>query len=588
MQWDLGTKYSDDIVIVTMDDESDLFLGEKFPYTYATHTRFMSELSKHSPAIINMFLSLKMPDSEQEAIELQKFKKIVKDYTASGGYFRFGTAMIEGVGEEWPYEELREFGHSLALLHRDSILFAKDEICRRAILNISGDDSLHLWTANKYREINGLSLNYPNSFKGAYYSQEADATFALFRYYTSPLPTNTKIKKIPYHLVVAGNIPPEFFAKKIVLVGSQYVSRGNDYIATPFGRTQNRQSLSSKMNVHAEIIQSLIQNKTVTMLPRTITDMFCFVLALFLSFINSRVSPTRGLMIIFITFLIIFFISFLAFSMFGIWIYVTHLILTIFIVYYIWVPFRAIAEYQTRYIMEEETKLLKQVDNLKQNFISLMSHDLKTPVAKIASNADILSNYFQQDEKQRICIKNIIEATKELNNFITGILDFIKVEAMRFNLNLVPKDLNLVVENVISSYRYEIQTKNVEVTKVLAPLFPIKIDFELIKRVVSNLFENAIKYSAKDIRPSIEIKTWDDDKWVYLAIKDNGVGISDDDQKHIFDKFYRVKNDASHSIKGFGLGLYLVKYFIELHGGSIEVNSKLGIGTTFLIRLKNE
>ncbi|MBF0298550.1 MAG: CHASE2 domain-containing protein [Oligoflexia bacterium] len=588
IQWDLGIKYNDDIVIVTMDDESDSFLGEKFPYTYATHTRFMSELTKHSPAIINYIINFKMPDSEPEAVELQKLKKIIKDYTLLGGAFRFGTALIEGVGEEWPYEELREFGHSLALLHRDSILFAKDEICRRAILNISGDDSLHLWTANKFREQQGLSSNFANAYRGAYYSKEADATFALFRYYTSPLINNPKIKKIPYHRVVVGNIPPGFFEKKIVLVGAQYISRSNDFIATPFGRTQSQQSLTPKLNIHAEVIEALIQNKTASMLPRTVTDLLCFILALFLSYINSKVSPTRGLMIIFVTFLIIFFISFLAFSLFGTWIYVTHLILTIFIVYYIWVPFRAIAEYQTRYTMEEETKLLKQVDNLKQNFISLMSHDLKTPVAKIASNADILGNYFQMDEKQRVCIRNIIEATKELNNFITGILDFIKVEAQRFNLNSQSKDLNIVVDTVISNYKYEIQTKNVEIIKELSPLFPIKMDFELIKRVVSNLFENAIKYSSKDKRPSVELKTWDDDNWVYLSIKDNGVGISEEDLKHIFDKFYRVKNDASHSIKGFGLGLYLVKYFIELHGGNIEVNSKLGIGTIFLIKLKNE
>ena len=85
-----------------------------------------------------------------------------------------------------------------------------------------------------------------------------------------------------------------------------------------------------------------------------------------------------------------FIFAYFLFSVFGWWIKLSHIILSIFVVYYIWVPFRAIEEYQTRYAIQEEAKLLKQVDNLKQNFISLMSHDLKTPVAKIAGIADIL------------------------------------------------------------------------------------------------------------------------------------------------------------------------------------------------------
>ena len=83
------------------------------------------------------------------------------------------------------------------------------------------------------------------------------------------------------------------------------------------------------------------------------------------------------------------------------------------------------------------------------------------------------------------------------------------------------------------------------------------------------------------------MKTCDDADWVYIEVADNGVGITEEDLTHVFDKFYRVKNDASHSIKGTGLGLYLVKYFVELHGGSIGVRSTPGKGTIFQIKLKN-
>lgn len=107
-----------------------------------------------------------------------------------------------------------------------------------------------------------------------------------------------------------------------------------------------------------------------------------------------------------------------------------------------------------------------------------------------------------------------------------------------------------------------------------------------MNRVISNLIENSIKYAGKG--KTIWVKTWDDAEWVYVEIKDNGAGIGPDDLSNIFDKFYRVKNDSTHAIKGSGLGLYLVKYFIELHNGVISATSQLGEGTSFIIKLRNE
>jgi signal transduction histidine kinase len=260
-------------------------------------------------------------------------------------------------------------------------------------------------------------------------------------------------------------------------------------------------------------------------------------------------------------------------------------VLTIFTVYYIWVPFRAIGEYQRRYAIQEETKMLKQVDNLKQNFISLMSHDLKTPVAKIAGLADILHTQYQNSPDQSKNIKSIIDSTHDLNKFITSILDLTKIESQNLNLRIVSKDINKIIEGIIGKLKFEAGNNEVSIQSDLAPLYPISIDAELLNRVISNLIENAIKYSGKG--SVVSVKTWDDEKWVWVEIKDNGIGIAEVDLQHIFDKFYRVKNDQTHVIKGSGLGLYLVKYFIELHQGEITCTSKIGEGTTFTIKLKN-
>ncbi|MBF0312867.1 MAG: CHASE2 domain-containing protein [Oligoflexia bacterium] len=583
---DFAIEYNNDVIVITLDDESDAFLGEKYPYTYATHTRFFSELTKARPGVISFLVGLQNPDSDQESIELEKLKSIIQKYTNNGGSFRFGTHLLEGFGEQWPPGPLQELGHSLTLIHIDSMSFAKDEICRRAILNISGDDSIHLWSANQFRSFKGLPTLSATSFKGAYYSHGADATFAFFRYFTNPVSVKEKgnIPKIPYHKVAVGNFPSDYFKDKVVIIASQYSSRDNDFIQTPFNREKDEFSVPTA-NIHATITQALIQNKTVVEIPRYFTNILCFIIAILLSYINSRTSPMKGLLIILITMVAILAISFALFSLFGAWLYTTHLVFTVFIAYYIWVPFRAIAEYQTRYVIEEESKLLKEVDELKQNFISLMSHDLKTPVAKIAGNAENLYRIYAQDEKQKAHLQNIMDATKELNHFITGILDFIKIESRRLKLNLISKDINTIVEEVAKNYRYEAANQSITIEQSLAPLYPISIDPDLMKRVISNLLENAIKYAGKESK--IIVKTWDDERLVYVEVRDNGVGIASENLEHIFDKFYRVKNDASHGVKGFGLGLYLVKYFVELNNGSISVESELGKGTAFLIKLKN-
>jgi signal transduction histidine kinase len=583
VQYDYGIRTEEEIILIVMDEESDEFLGETYPYTYASHSHLFERIAKDKPKIVNYIVNLQEPESALDKQNLLKFKDSISDYIAKGGVFRFGTE-LDSWGEQLPPQELRVFGHSLGGIYVDGSVFAKDEVVRRAILNLAGEDSLHLWTANKYRLIDGKDELQAKNIKGSYYLREADATFALFRYPTSPLDTNTKIKKVPYHSVRVGNFPDNYFKDKIVLIGPSYISNTSDYVLSPYDSENYR---SSKLSIHALIIEALIKEKTVYQLPKNVTYALCILLAIFLSLMISKLKPTNGLIITVGIMIGSLILAYLLYMLFGVWIYITHLILTIFVVYYIWVPFRAIGEYQRRFAIQEETKLLKKVENLKQNFISLMSHDLKTPVAKIAGLADNMLTQRQisgpDGEKN---IKAIIESTKELNKFITSILDLTKIESRNLTLNMVSKDVNQTIENVIQNLRFEAASQHVQVEAELGPLYPIKYDLNLMYRVLSNLIENAIKYSGENTK--VEIKTWDDDAWVYIEIKDNGVGIPVGDIDNIFEKFYRVKNDASHSIKGTGLGLYLVKYFVELHGGMISVESELGQGTKFQIKLKNE
>lgn len=578
---DLPAKnFQSSVVLISLDEESDQFLGETYPYTYASHTRLMDRLTTDEPALVNYFVSLLEPDSEVEARYQTEFHEAIKSFSPASDKFKFGTE-IDNLGELIPPEDLRDVGYFLGQLYKDQLVFSKDEVVRRAILNISGEDSLHLWTAKRYRELQGLPPMDATAYKGAYYNSEADANFALFKY--SGNPVNNRISSIPFHRVVVGNFPKGFFKDKIVLVGPQYISNSSDFVLTPFEKENAR---TPKLSVHADVIEALVNEKTIYDVDDIVTQVASILIAILLSYIISRVQPVKGLMITILLIIGILFFSYLAFMSLGWWIKLSHLVLSIFVVYYIWVPFRAIEEYQTRYAIQEETKLLKQVDNLKQNFISLMSHDLKTPVAKIAGIADILKMKFNNTPEQTELIDNVVNSTKELNNFINSILDLTKIESQNLTLRKESKDVNKIIESIVEKLEFEASAKEMRLETDLSPLYPIQIDTVLMNRVISNLIENGIKYAGRG--KSIGIKTWDDAEWVYIEIKDNGVGVGPEDLAHIFDKFYRVKNDSTHAIKGSGLGLYLVKYFIELHNGVITATSQLGEGTSFIIKLKNE
>ena len=568
------------IVLIAMDEESDQFLGETYPYTYASHNRLMNRLVEDKPAIVNYFVSLLEPDSDVEARYQTEFHESIKNFSPAGERFKFGTE-IDNFGEQIPPEGLRDIGYHLGQLYKDQLIFSKDEVVRRAILNISGEDSLHLWTAKKFRQLQGMQPIDATAYKGAYYNAEADANFALFKYSGNPLLSEMQV--IPFHRVVVGNFPKGFFSDKIVLIGPQYLSNAGDFIQTPFEKESAR---TPKLMVHAHVIEALIAEKTIFDIRDFYTQIASILVAIILSYIISRVQPVKGLMITILLIIGILLVSYLAFITMGWWIKLSHLVLSIFVVYYIWVPFRAIEEYQTRYAIQEESKLLKQVDNLKQNFISLMSHDLKTPVAKIAGIADILKIKFNNTPEQMELIDNVVNSTKELNNFINSILDLTKIESQNLTLRKESKDINKIIEGIVEKLEFEAGSKQMKIEMDLSPLYPIQVDTVLMNRVISNLIENAIKYAGKG--KTVFVKTWDDADWVYVEVKDNGLGIGPDDLAHIFDKFYRVKNDSTHAIKGSGLGLYLVKYFIELHNGVISASSQPGEGTSFIIKLKNE
>jgi signal transduction histidine kinase len=171
---------------------------------------------------------------------------------------------------------------------------------------------------------------------------------------------------------------------------------------------------------------------------------------------------------------------------------------------------------------------------------------------------------------------------EELNHFINSLLELSKIDNQGVRVNLQSKDVNQILETILIKLRFSAQSKQIVMETDFETLFPIKVDADLISKVLSNLLDNAIKYSPEST--VITVATREVENFVEILIQDQGIGIPESEIPHLFSRFYRIKNDTTYKVKGTGLGLYLSRYFIEAHRGNIRVQSN-PTGTTFVIRL---
>jgi signal transduction histidine kinase len=568
-----------DIVLVIMDEESDQFLGEAFPYTFATHARFLKKVTEGEPSVVGFMISPGTEIKVETDRDFPVFANLAANYQSKGGVFVIGVTPETHNQIVSPRQAGDFFYRTLSL--GGDWNFSRDEVCRLAVLNIFGEDSFYLWVANKYRAYKDLPPFRPMDIKGAAYDRESDAIVSFFKYADDPTWGVTRITTVPYHLVVTGNIPNDLFRGKLVLVGAEYASHPDNFLFTPFNKSN---LYASRASIQTQIIESLVAGRTVYPVPAGWSVVLGLLLAGAFMFFVSRARPITGLAITGAILLLLFIISSVLFIFWGIWFPLAHPMLLVFIVYYIWVPFRAIEENEGRSRIEKEAILLKELDSLKKNFISLMGHDLKTPLAKIATKADFLKTAYKLPEEQVRHVDQILRTTHELGEFISGILDLAKAEEGRITLNKTSRDINSVIEGVVVSLESEAAERQITIVKELTPLFPIQIDVTLIRRVIVNLVENAIKYSGEG--KTIRIVTAEEGNWVIIRVCDNGAGMSNEEIEKLFKKFYRASGASAG--KGTGLGLYLAKYFVELHGGSIAAHSSVGAGTIFEVRLRNE
>ena len=227
---------------------------------------------------------------------------------------------------------------------------------------------------------------------------------------------------------------------------------------------------------------------------------------------------------------------------------------------------------------------MKILDESRQEFVSNVSHELKTPLTSMKVLADSLVG--QQGVPEELYQEFMGDITAEIdreNKIITDLLSLVKMDKKAADLNITHMDINQLLEDILKRLRPIADKRNIDL--ILDCFRPVEADVDEVKftLAISNLVENGIKYNVDDgwVRVSLDA----DHKYFYVTVADSGMGIPEDSIERIFERFYRVDKSHSKEIGGTGLGLAITKSSIAMHHGVIKVFSREGEGTTFSVRI---
>lgn len=228
----------------------------------------------------------------------------------------------------------------------------------------------------------------------------------------------------------------------------------------------------------------------------------------------------------------------------------------------------------------------KKLSEIKSDFINNMTHEFKTPIATISLAVDSINNpqVISKPEKIQYFTGVIEEENKRMNSSVENVLQMSLIDKKDFNLHSEIVNVHDLIESLTRKFELQVSRKKGRLSVGMNASDPlVQADALHLQNVLSNLIDNAIKYSEPGFE--VNILTQDKEDFVSVTVKDNGVGMSKDEQLRIFDKFYRVPRGDIHNVKGFGLGLSYVKAIVLAHGGKIEVKSQRGQGSEFRVTL---
>lgn len=514
----------------------------------------------------NNVLSFASKESSKNFVELSLQSDniffILNDMNIVGQGPRLETKLLP------PYENLTIFSAPRTI---DTKLNAKGNVTRRIILDYKDETLAPFYFAKKYNPHLSTTANVSGVFERIGTNQ------AYIRFHK-----NQSFPTISFEEVLSSPSILKTLEDKIILIGDNSDSSIEDYTDSPFAL--DAPELISTTELYANMLQTLIDNNAPRKAPSVVNIIITFIVSLVTIYIALAVKPAKGIAWLLITFFVFWATSIISLTYFNIWIGMAHPLLTIFLCYYFFIPYRLIIENRRSWEYLQKNKLLQQVEELKSNFISMMSHDLKTPIARIQGMTEvILKDNIPLSSNQREAVDTIKSSSDDLLRFINSILQYGRIESQGIELNKQSKDINKILQEIVKKHDFLAKVKRIKLTTDLEPMFPVAVDSELVRQVFSNLIENAIKYSPEE--SIVTIKSYESADKVIIEIQDQGVGIPPEEISNIFMKFYRSQNAKTSTIKGTGLGLYLAQYFIQLHKGEITVTSEVQKGSVFRVEL---
>jgi signal transduction histidine kinase len=234
--------------------------------------------------------------------------------------------------------------------------------------------------------------------------------------------------------------------------------------------------------------------------------------------------------------------------------------------------------------INEQAQRLAEMLSYQQGFVSVVSHELRTPLTAILGYAHLLGRIDELSPTQQECVDVIQANVARQMDLINDLTDISRLETGQLTLSPEPLSFPALVQEVVQSARIEIERKRLRLQVQIPEELPsVYADRKRILQVLGNLVSNAYKYTREE--GEIAISAHVSDGHLQVDVRDNGVGISNQDQKRLFTRFFRADNALRDQVGGTGLGLVIAKSFVELHGGTMWVESKLDIGSTFSFTL---
>ena len=240
-----------------------------------------------------------------------------------------------------------------------------------------------------------------------------------------------------------------------------------------------------------------------------------------------------------------------------------------------------LGKYTTEFTLLEIEDITKRklIEQQKDDFIGYVTHELKTPITTVTAFIQIMQGYHAKtgDKKSQFLLAKVANQMERLTGLLNSFANVYKAQSGKIEIHKEQVNISKLVHEVVEAFQYTTTTHDLHIKGDIKR--EIQGDKERLHEVLINLIINAIKYSPNANK--VIIKLVEKPKEVVISVKDFGFGISKEEQKKVFERFFRVKGKTENQIEGLGLGLYLVSEIIKQHGGKIWVKSILGKGSTF-------